>query len=117
MYRILLALLTGAAFQAASAAPLAAGSPRCRAITEAVQTPMPGIYNVTISTRPDACPAGGIARVRMESGRIYPWRTITPTSPTTFRGVPCWWRATWEAASGKTYTIPTPGLSCPWGRL
>lgn len=114
MYRILLALLTGAAFLAASAAPLAAGPPRCRAVAQATPTQAPGIYNVTISTRPDACPAGGVARVRMESGRIYPWRTIRPGQPTTFRGVPWWWRATWEAQSGKTYTLPT-NMHAPWG--
>lgn len=64
----------------------------------------------------DRLEAGGVVRVRMESGRTYPWRTIRPGQPTTFRGVPCWWRASWQSESGKTYTIPTPGLVCPWGQ-
>lgn len=87
----------------------------CRAQASATHAGTPGVHHVTLSTRPD-CPPGGYARVRMESGRVYPWRVIRPGQPTTFRGVPCWWTARWEAASGRTYIIPTPGLTCPWGR-
>lgn len=118
--RLWAAVVTLAAFLLPGLAILAtprASPPLCRAQASVYRTETPGIFHVVLQIRTDEpCPPGGIARVRMESGRTYPWRTIRPDQPTTFRGVPCWWRASWESGSGLTYTIPTPGLVCPWGQ-
>lgn len=97
-------------------AGLAVIPPRTLCRVEVVTTPalIAGTYNIKITTRPE-CPPNGYAFVRAESGRIYPWRMVTPGQPATVRGVAWWWRITWQAASGKRYTVPTPGMKAPWG--
>lgn len=112
MRRTLLAALTGAAFLVA----LASGTdppPLCRVDRSAVPGAIPGTYTVTLRTVPD-CPPNGYARVRLESGRIYPWRTVTPGHPARYRGVPWWWIGAWESASGRIYRFKIPGMRAPW---
>lgn len=116
MLRPLLAALAGAAFPVALAAPLASGTdppPLCRVDRSAVPGAIPGTYTVTLRTVPD-CPPNGYARVRLESGRIYPWRTVTPDRPARYRGIPWWWMGAWESASGRIYRFKIPGMRAPW---
>ncbi|GAA4000001.1 hypothetical protein GCM10022631_08730 [Deinococcus rubellus] len=87
----------------------------CRVQAEAAPTYLPGIYDVTIIIRPDLpCPPDGRAFVRVESGRVYPWREIFPGEPVTYPGVPWWWLASWQALSGKPYHVKVRGLQPPW---
>ena len=107
----LAALLIGAA----SAAP---GPPLCRVEANATPSFLLGTYTVQLTTTTtldgQRCPANGYANVRLESGRVYPWRTVTPGSPTTYYGTPFYWRAAWEAQSGRVYTINIHGLLPPF---
>ena len=111
----LLAVLAGAAILYALAAPPAGGPapPLCRVDRSAVPGAIPGTYTVTLRTVPD-CPPDGHAYVRLESGRVYPWREITPGQRVTYKGVPWYWRGAWRAASGIVYRFDIPGMRAPW---
>ena len=106
----LCALLIGATLSLSAAAP---DPPLCRVERFAVPGALPGFYTVVVRTVPD-CPPNGYARVRLESGRIYPWRTVTPDRPARYRGVPWWWVGAWESASGRIYRFKIPGMHAPW---
>ena len=108
----LAALLIGAA----SAAPLPSSPspPLCRVEAQAMPGFLLGTYTVQISTTTtlsgQPCPPDGYANVRLESGRVYPWRTITPGSPTTYYGVPFYWRGGWQSLGGRVYSFVIHGL-------
>lgn len=80
------------------------------------RTATPGIYTIYVSVKPD-CPERGYARVRIESGRVYPWRTLTPTQGTVFRGVPWYHRLSWQAQSGKAWPVVLKIPAPRWGGL
>lgn len=109
---VLAALLTGSLPALAGVTALA--PVLCRVVATTAPGLTPGTYTVTVQTRPE-CPANGYALVRAESGRIYPWQVVTPQKKSVYRGIPWYWVLTWRAASGKKYTIPTPGMTAPWG--
>lgn len=73
---------------------------------------IPGFYDVTFRTV-DGCPPGGLAWVRVESGRVYGWRPVRPGGAVVFRGVPWYWRASWRGASGRAYPVSVPELLPP----
>jgi hypothetical protein len=102
--------LPGLALVAAPTVP----PPRCAVERSAVAEPLPGLYTVTLRTV-STCPPGGYARVRLQSGRVYPWREVKPGRPAVYKGVPWYWRGGWEAASGRVYQFEIPGLVSPWG--
>ena len=110
MRRIVLLAMVLALPLVALTAPLAA--PLCR-VQGGVQRNALKSYTVTFTTRPE-CPENGYALVRMTGGAITPWRTVTPGIPAVFYRVPWYWRAEWQAASGKTYRIPLPPMTAPW---
>ena len=112
--RPLAVLLVGAAFLIAAAAPGGPAPPLCRVERFAVPGALPGFYTVVVRTVPD-CPPDGHAYVRLESGRVYPWREITPGQRVTYKGVPWYWRGAWRAASGIVYRFEIPGMHAPWG--
>lgn len=93
--------------------------PLCRVQAVPSPTQIPGIYTVRVLTTTtlagQSCPANGYAVVRLEAGRVYPYKTARPGSPALFRGVPWYWEGTWRASSGTTYRFPIPGMLPPWG--
>jgi hypothetical protein len=105
----LLALLT-------SAAP--PDPPLCRVTADALPTAVRGIYTVRVSTTTtlagQPCPPNGYATVRLESGRVYPFKTARPNAPAVFRGIPWYWEGAWRSQSGRTYRFPILGLYAPW---
>jgi hypothetical protein len=111
----LAALLIGAASAADASSP---SPPLCRVEANATPSFLLGTYTIFVKTTTtlngQPCPADGYANVRLESGRVYPWRTVTPDSPTTYYGTPFYWRAAWESQSGRVYTINIHGLSSPF---
>ena len=114
--RPLAVLLVGAALSLTARADLASVSnpPLCR--VTATYRPLwwaSNLRQITVRLDP-ACPPDGLARVRLESGRIYPWRTVTPDRPARCRGIPWWWTGAWESASGRIYRFKIPGMHAPW---
>lgn len=99
--------MPGGALLLASPAPASL----CRVDAAVGRTAVPGIYTVYVAVKPD-CPPGGSARVRVQGGQVYPWRTVTPERGTAFRGIPWWYTGAWQAASGKpwplAFTLPPP---------
>ncbi|WP_104990849.1 hypothetical protein [Deinococcus sp. NW-56] len=113
------ALLIGAALSLTGGVALIvqareAPRPYCRVTAIALPTTTPGQYRVRWETRPD-CPEGGHAYVRLESGRVYPWREVVKGVPTLSRPVPWYWKSRWRSQSGKaTYPLNVPGMLSPW---
>jgi hypothetical protein len=109
-----LALLLAPALALIGAAPVPDG-PRCAVERSAAPDPLaPGLYTVTLTTT--RCAPDGVARVRLQSGRLYPWRTVPAGRSTRYFGVPWYWVGAWEAESGRVYTFRVPGMKPPWAR-
>lgn len=108
-----LALLLAPALALIGAAPVR-DAPRCTVERRATPEPITGLYTVTLTTT--RCAPDGIARVRLQSGRIYPWRTVPAGQSTAYTGVPWYWVGAWEAGSGRVYTFKIPGMTAPWRR-
>lgn len=108
---LLLAALIGLTLAGPSPAP-ARPAPRCRVQVDAVPTRVTGVFHVVMTVR-SGCPEGGFARVRVQAGQVYPWRTITPTRGTVFHGIPWWYTGGWEAASGRVWPLALD-LAPPW---
>jgi hypothetical protein len=84
--------------------------PLCRVTVAAAPEALPGLYTVAIRTTTtlsgEPCPPTGYAIVRLESGRVYPWASAAPDRPFIRSGVPWYWRASWQARSGRAYPLP-----------
>ncbi|MGY2892738.1 hypothetical protein [Deinococcus sp. UYEF24] len=105
---VLAALLTGAASAALSRPPPVL----CRVSATSERILFPPLRSITLSLRPE-CPENAHAYVRLhsETGATDPldgsFRELTRSRPTlTFNGVLTHWRPEWQAASGRTYTVP-----------